>query len=326
MSSLSVPNKDPKKIGLGLFGEAMIELSGQPLEQKYGGDTLNAAIYFSRLGHSQRNKTSTFDVYFISALGTDNLSDHLMAEWKSEGINTSLVARIADKKPGLYLVESLARGQSRFHYWRGESAARHYFQQSLSPLQTCLLNGSLNYLYLSTISLAILTPKNRTELMNILTQFTQSGGRIIFDNNYRPSLWSTNDEARACYIDILPLSDIVFLTDTDEKLMFGSDDPATIVERCVTLGIKEAVIRRGEQPCIVLEGTKTTEVAAIKVDCVVDTCAAGDSFAAAYLFSRFSGSTAQDAAKAGHQLAAEVIQHAGAIIPKHAHQGDLYGL
>jgi 2-dehydro-3-deoxygluconokinase len=48
---------------------------------------------------------------------------------------------------------------------------------------------------------------------------------------------------------------------------------------------------------------------------VVDTTAAGDSFAAAYLAARLSGLEPREAARAGHRLAGAVVRHPGAIIP-----------
>ena len=50
----------------------------------------------------------------------------------------------------------------------------------------------------------------------------------------------------------------------------------------------------------------------------VDTTAAGDSFNAAYLFSRLRGESQVGAAGAGHRLAARVIQYPGAVIPLEA--------
>jgi len=49
---------------------------------------------------------------------------------------------------------------------------------------------------------------------------------------------------------------------------------------------------------------------------VVDTTAAGDAFNAAYLAARYQGLDCEQAAARGHQLAAEVIQFPGAIIPR----------
>ena len=48
---------------------------------------------------------------------------------------------------------------------------------------------------------------------------------------------------------------------------------------------------------------------------VVDTTAAGDSFAAAYLAARLHGAGPVEAARAGHRLAGTVVCHPGAIIP-----------
>jgi 2-dehydro-3-deoxygluconokinase len=56
---------------------------------------------------------------------------------------------------------------------------------------------------------------------------------------------------------------------------------------------------------------------------VVDTTAAGDSFAAAYVAARLAGADPLDAARAGHRLAGVVVCHPGAIIPRAAMPPDM---
>ena len=51
---------------------------------------------------------------------------------------------------------------------------------------------------------------------------------------------------------------------------------------------------------------------------VVDTTAAGDSFAAAYIAARLGGADPVEAARAGHRLAGVVVCYPGAIIPRSA--------
>jgi 2-dehydro-3-deoxygluconokinase len=69
-----------------LFGECMIELRGQvfgAIQQSFGGDTLNTAIYLTRLCAAQDLKIS-----YATALGIDVFSDQMLAAWRAEGIDT----------------------------------------------------------------------------------------------------------------------------------------------------------------------------------------------------------------------------------------------
>ena len=63
--------------------------------------------------------------------------------------------------------------------------------------------------------------------------------------------------------------------------------------------------------------TQRIEIAALRLSAkqVIDTTAAGDSFSAGYLAARLQGADVTDAARAGHRLAAAVIQYPVAIIP-----------
>ena len=76
------------------------------------------------------------------------------------------------------------------------------------------------------------------------------------------------------------------------------------------------MVKRGAGATLVrCAGQALLEVPTVAVAQVVDTTAAGDSFAGAYLAARLGGQSAQAAALAGNRLAARVVQHRGAIIP-----------
>lgn len=295
-----------------VVGECMIELqrASGGLAYRFGGDTLNTAVYLSRLLDRKE-----FQVAYVTALGVDSLSDEMSAGWEKEGITTTWVQRLPDKLPGMYLIETDAAGERRFHYWRGDSAARYWLHGPRAD-QVCGNLANAPYIYLSGISLAILSPSDREILLTTLAACRSHGGKIIFDNNYRPRLWQSAQTAGDIYRRVLALTDIALLTQDDEDALYGKADMAIVLGRTRALGVEEIVIKRGAASCIVDAGGVTVRVMPQKISNVVDTTAAGDSFGAAYVAARLAGRSPDEAAKAGHRLAATVIQHPGAIIPR----------
>lgn len=299
------------------IGECMIELQRSPagtgtMDYRFGGDTLNAAVYMARLLDPGLAR-----VAYVTGLGVDGMSDEMLAAWEGEGIGTGSVLRLPDSLPGIYLIETDAGGERRFHYWRRDSAARHWLQapqadEVLDRLATARL------CYLSGISLAILAGPDRERLLAALARCRTNGGSVAFDNNYRPRLWDGPEAARAAYRAALAHSDLALLTLDDEAALYGDADPLAAIERARALGVEEIVVKRGADPCLVWHDGTLAEVAGAPVERVVDTTAAGDSFGAAYVAARLSGQDPQAAARAGHRLAGAVIGVRGAIIPRAA--------
>ena len=300
-----------------VIGECMIELqraqgsgTAQAMDYRFGGDTLNAAVYLARLADASRHQ-----VAYVTGLGTDGLSDDMAASWQAEGIATSCVQRLADKLPGMYLIETDADGERRFHYWRSDSAARHWLRGPQAPAILAQL-AQAPYVYLSGISLAILSPADRDLLLATLAQCKANGGQIVFDNNSRPRLWEGAQVAAEVYHRVLQLSSLALLTLDDEEALYGPASAEQVIARTSALGVAEIVLKRGGQPCIVWRDGEAREVAAPPVEKVVDTTAAGDSFGAAYFAARLAGKPPVEAALAGHRLAGCVIGQRGAIIAR----------
>ena len=120
---------------------------------------------------------------------------------------------------------------------------------------------------------------------------------------------------------MLACTDIAFLTLDDEDLLWGAQPVEEVIARTQQAGVKEVVIKRGADSCLVaIQGEALKEVPAVKLpkEKVVDTTAAGDSFSAGYLAVRLTGGDAEAAARRGHLTASTVIQYRGAIIPRDA--------
>ena len=297
----------------------MLELQGEAfgqLRQTFGGDTLNTAVYMARCGGS------ALRVHYATALGDDSLSSGMLQRWAQEGVHTGLVQRLPGKLPGLYLIELDPGGERRFHYWRNQAAARAYFDTAATALEEQA--DALDALYLSGISLAILPPSGRERALALMARMRAAGKVVAFDNNFRPRLWESLADARYWYGRAFAAASVALITADDHQALHGLPDLAAAVSAAQALPVAEIAIKRGALPTVVSSDGTWQEVPAEVVPRVVDTTAAGDSFAAGYLSQRLRGAAPTEAAAFGNRLAARVIQHPGALIPRDAMQ-DLIG-
>lgn len=317
-----IPPAAERPVSIAALGECMLELQGPAfgsLRQSFGGDTLNTAVYLARCG-GQRLR-----VHYATALGDDALSAGLLERWAAEGLRTGLVQRLPGRLPGLYLIELDDNGERRFHYWRGQAAARAYFDGATSALEEQA--DALDALYLSGISLAILPPAGRERALALMARMRAAGKLVAFDNNYRPRLWESPAEARHWYARAFAAASLALVTADDHQALHALPDLASAVQAAQALPVGEVAIKRGALPALVGgggTGDGWQEIPTEPVARVIDTTAAGDSFAAGYLTRRLTGAPPAEAAAFGNRLAARVIQHPGALMPLEG-MGDLVG-
>lgn len=298
----------------------MLELQGAAfgtLRQTFGGDTLNTAVYLARCGGAGLR------VHYATALGDDSLSGQMLERWAQEGVQTGLVQRLPGRLPGLYLIELDGGGERRFHYWRDQAAARAYFDAATTALEAQA--DTLDALYLSGISLAILPDAGRERVVALMARMRARGALVAFDNNYRPRLWASVADARHWYERAFASATLALVTADDHQALYGLPTLDAAVGAARALPVREIAIKRGALPACVGRDGHWQEVATVAVPRVVDTTAAGDSFAAGYLARRLRGATPAEAAAFGNRLAACVIQHPGALIPREAMQELMAG-
>jgi 2-dehydro-3-deoxygluconokinase len=297
------------------LGECMVELrevADARFSRSYGGDTLNTAVYLARLGVT---------VDYVTALGDDPWSDEMIAGWAAEGVGTERVARLPGRLPGLYIIQTDSRGERRFLYWRDSAPARALFDGSeISDIVEALPGYGL--LYFSGITLSLYGDTGSARFFNVLKRARQQGCRIAFDTNFRPRGWPDRTVAQAAYRAVFDQADIVLASSEDLELLFG---PEGVQELLSHRSSAELVLKLATPACRVISADHDEEVQAKLEADVVDTTAAGDSFAAAYIAARLSGAEPREAARAGHRLAGAVVRHPGAIIPPAAMPTGIIG-
>jgi len=177
-----------------------------------------------------------------------------------------------------------------------------------------ILRGA-DILYLSGITLAILSPDERAAAIELLRRMRSHVGRIAFDPNVRPRLWQSPQAAAQTMRTAMSACDIVLPSAEDLAWLFQVDEPMRQVDLLMELGVSEVALTLGAGGCIVAGGALRAQLAAAKVERVIDTSGAGDAFNGVYLANRLQGNSPEEAAKAALLVAARVVAHAGAIIP-----------
>ena len=287
------------------IGECMVELSAAGdglLRQGFAGDTFNTAWYLRQV------LPADWAVDYLSAVGTDALSDQMLAFMQSAGIGTAHVARRGDATVGLYLI-SLQNGERSFTYWRDASAAKR-----LADAPAALAQGLVGaeMLLFSGITLAILPEAQRRVLLAALAQARAAGAVVAFDPNMRERLWPDMQTLRHWIEAAARVSDIVLPSCDEEARVFGDPDPQAVIARYRGLGVACVVVKNGGAAVEAWDGaTHHFQPAPARV---VDSTAAGDSFNAGFLAARMQGTDMAESLRAGAALAAQVIAAPGALV------------
>ncbi|MBX2831094.1 MAG: sugar kinase [Rhodospirillales bacterium] len=305
---------------IAFIGECMLELSGaQPgtvfgaAKLGFAGDTLNAATYMARtsrlLDHDAKDNAA-----YITALGVDAYSNAMLSAWQSDGIATGLVRQIEGALPGLYTIQTDHNGERSFSYWRDQAAAK----QVLGGGHDAKIKSAFatfSGLYLSGISLAILSPEDRLKMIDLVGAFSQQGGKVYFDTNHRPRLWQDDKTAIAAYQAIAPLCDTILPTFDDDAALFGDTSPIQTGRRWLKTGAKQVIVKSGGDPTYWCDhddhfGTITPPT----ITDIVDTTSAGDSFNGAFLAAKSHGKSTENAITIAQKVAGRVICRHGALV------------
>ncbi|OLP59438.1 2-dehydro-3-deoxygluconokinase [Xaviernesmea oryzae] len=294
------------------IGECMVEL-GQAgnglLRQSFAGDTFNLAYYAGLCGDPGLR------VSYLTALGTDRLSQDMLAFMAEHGIHTGFITRIEGRMPGLYMIH-LDKGERSFSYWRSTSAARLLAQDG-DHLRRAM--EAADIIAFSGITLAILPPDDVETLLSEMRRAKAAGKLVAFDPNIRPRLWDDAERMRRVITDGARAANLLLPSFDDEATHFGDADIAATQARYLGLGVERVVIKDGAKGVTIAQaGRETVHVPAHPVAEVVDTTSAGDSFNGVFLAGLASGASVEDAAAHAAKIAASVIGHPGALIPREA--------
>ena len=290
---------------VGVLGEAMGELFTQgqnKIDMGIGGDTFNAAVYMAQMEGTVQPK-------FYSAIGSDPFSQLLVGLCQRYSIGVDSIAKDETRNIGLYSILNDDQGERRFHYWRSESAAKSYLN-ALPKSEYAREWLACDAVFFSGITLAIMSADARSDLLDMVSSW--KGGKVYFDDNYRPTLWDKAD-VQFWYDTVFNAADVLLLSVEDQLQIQQVESKSQLVEIFACYREKTVILRDGGNPITLIRNgnVSTIEITAVKP---IDTTAAGDSFSGTFIALLESGVELETAIRCASKVSAHVVQQPGALV------------
>jgi fructokinase len=233
-----------------------------------GGAPANVAVAAARLGA---------DTGFIGKVGDDSFGRSLAETLRKEGVNTDGLF-VSDSVPTTMAIVSVdASGEREFSFYRNPGADTQLTtEEAVSVIENDLP------LILHAGSLSMTTSPSREACEEALRFAKERGVIISYDPNYRAALWDTEENAVAMMKKLLPLANILKVSDEEMLMLTGTED---FEEGSLVLsgyGPRLVLVTLGSQGVFVRYGEYAEVVPGFRVK-VADTNGAGDTFLGAML-------------------------------------------
>ena len=178
--------------------------------------------------------------------------------------------------PTLAFVEIDEKGERNFSFARKPGADT---QLQTEELDVKLLSDCRIFHF---GSLSLTQEPSRGTTLEAIRIAKDAGALISYDPNYRASLWPDEETAVAQMKSVIPLADVMKVSDEESLLLTGAADYEEAADQLLSNGLKLVAITLGSKGALVATSTYREIVKAFPVN-AVDTTGAGDSFWGGFL-------------------------------------------
>lgn len=250
------------------FTEAGTSDGGMSLfERNPGGAPANVLVALEHLGHSTA---------FLGKVGTDMHGEFLRGVLEGEGIDCTGLIADPDVFTTLAFVALAPTGERTFSFARKPGADTQIAPDDLA--YDVIADSKVFHVG----SLSLTDEPARSATHAALSFARDHGCTLSYDPNYRANLWPSAEAAAEQMRSIVPLMDLMKVSDEECELMTGHADPAEAASALLAQGPKVAAVTLGGSGALVACADGIREVPGFPAD-VVDTTGAGDSFWGGFL-------------------------------------------
>jgi 5-dehydro-2-deoxygluconokinase len=255
----------PEQIGVPL---AEVETFAKSL----GGSSTNVAVAAARLGHPSA---------VITKVGDDGFGPYIRSALEAFGVDARWVGTDPDLRTPLAFCEIHPPDNFPLLFYREPKAPD--------------MNITVEDLDLEAIAAAPLfwmtgtglsDEPSRTATLAAMEQ--RPTGITVFDLDYRPMLWESEEEAGRWYREALRHATVAVGNQSEVEVAVGTGDPLDASEALIELGLDLAIVKQGPDGVLARTKEGVAEAPPIEVD-VLNGLGAGDAFGGALCHALLSG-------------------------------------
>ena len=261
----------------------------ESIEQHMGGNGATTSYSLARHGAPVR---------LVSAVGPDAFGEQLLERLRSAGVDVSRVVR--GREPSSASVALVNSSGERLFLHRPGVAAEAF----AAPLDfdADLIVGVSHFHIGNLFAL----PRLRGRGPHTMQRARATGLTTSLDTG-----WDSKGRWIEDLGPCLPYTDILFVNESEAKMLAGVEDWIAAGERLRESGAGTVVVKLGAQGCAVFEPNRHAHFSAFDVE-AVDTTGAGDCFAGAFLAALHHGLDLFGAARFANAAAALAVSRLGA--------------
>ncbi|MEO9528782.1 carbohydrate kinase [Roseibium sp.] len=254
-----------------ICGEALFDLFGEnttgdsvSFDGRIGGSPFNVAMGLARLDQ---------DAAFFGGISNDALGEKLVGKFRKEGVSERYILR-TDHLTTLSVVQKDDRGSPAYTFY-GENAADRMITEADLPD----FEAPPSFVHVGSYT-ALVEPVSKA--LKALIERERPHALISFDPNIRPTVVGDMDRWRRNTEALIPLTDLVKVSDEDLELIAPGEPVAEIARKWLSAGAGMMIVTRGGDGATAYASGVTADCPGVRVE-VEDTVGAGDTFQAALL-------------------------------------------